>query len=337
MTTDASHFPLYGRPDGVVFLDDDPDYLEMLAQVMPSSWPLQCFTSPHACIQTLQAQQALRQNDLWRQQEVINRWRQGASLIRETLHYWRDDPLGRYATVGVCVVDYAMPAMDGLQVLSALQGWTGTRILLTGRADEQLAVQAFNQGLIEQFIPKQSRDMRTRLQAMVDLHHDRPDPARQQIWRASLTQAQDALLNRPDIQPALRALIRQQGWVEWFVIGAPFGILALDAAARVHWLQLEPADKLQELAEMAQAQGWGADQVQSICAGRSLMDLEIPLALGSSHQAQPQPAFALGEAQHTLYGALFTIDAEFGPGAQGSHAQFMAGMATRRATSSASH
>ncbi len=32
-------FPLYHRPGTVAFLDDDPAYLEMLADVMPRDWP----------------------------------------------------------------------------------------------------------------------------------------------------------------------------------------------------------------------------------------------------------------------------------------------------------
>ena len=40
-----------------------------------------------------------------------------------------------------------MPAMNGLQVLGELVNWSGSRVLLTGRADEQIAVSAFNAGL----------------------------------------------------------------------------------------------------------------------------------------------------------------------------------------------
>ncbi|UUZ71810.1 hypothetical protein LP415_24030 [Polaromonas sp. P1(28)-8] len=46
-------FALYRRPGGVVFLDDDPDYLEMLAEVMPPDWHVQLFLRPVGCIDTL--------------------------------------------------------------------------------------------------------------------------------------------------------------------------------------------------------------------------------------------------------------------------------------------
>jgi hypothetical protein len=37
-----------------------------------------------------------------------------------------------------------------------LLDWPGSRVLLTGQADEQVAVKAFNSGLIDQFVPKQA-------------------------------------------------------------------------------------------------------------------------------------------------------------------------------------
>ena len=44
--------------------------------------------------------------------------------------------------------------LDTPQALSELRDWPGARVLLTGQADEQIAVQAFNRGLIEQFIAR---------------------------------------------------------------------------------------------------------------------------------------------------------------------------------------
>ena len=41
--------------------------------------------------------------------------------------------------------------------------WPGSRVLLTGQADEQVAVRAFNRGLIDQFIAKQTPDISRRL------------------------------------------------------------------------------------------------------------------------------------------------------------------------------
>ena len=45
-------FPLFHRPGTVVFLDDDPDYLEMLALVLPRHWHVKLFLRPAECINT---------------------------------------------------------------------------------------------------------------------------------------------------------------------------------------------------------------------------------------------------------------------------------------------
>lgn len=317
-------FALYRRPGGVVFLDDDPDYLEMLAEVMPLDWYARLFLRPVDCINSLQQEPPLWEADAWRQQEIINRWRDGVALIPQILQYWREDGAARFALTQVCVVDYSMPAMSGLRALSELTNWSGSRILLTGRADEQLAVSAFNRGLIEQFIPKQSPQLRQRLSEAIQNLLRLPDARHQQTWRATLTREQHALLSNPPISQALENLALRQGWAEHVVIGAPFGVLALDRKGGVRWLQLESGENLPELAEMAESQGWDAATVQDIQAGKKLIDLELQLALGAPHIAQPREAFAIAGEPALLYAALFTVNESFSPGFMNSHERFIA-------------
>ncbi|MEO5660549.1 MAG: response regulator [Polaromonas sp.] len=317
-------FALYRRQGGVVFLDDDRDYLEMLGEVMPADWYVRLFLRPVACIELLQQSILSREADAWSQQEIVNRWRDGALLIPQILQYWRDDGTARFALTQVAVVDYAMPAMSGLRVLSELTRWSGSRILLTGRADEQLAVSAFNRGLINQFIPKQSPDIRLRLTSAIQGLRDAPDERHQQIWRATLSPSQHALLCDPLIALALQNTMRKQGWIEQVVIGAPFGVLALDASGGVSWLQLEPAGNLQELAEMAVSQGWDAATFQDIRSGNKLIDLELQLALGAGHQAQCRESFVIPGNAAPLYAAIFTVNESFSPGPAGSYERFLA-------------
>lgn len=316
-------FTLYRRPGAVVFLDDDPDYLEMLAEVMPLDWKVRLLMRPVACIELLLAETAAREADFWRQQEIVNRWREGAALIPQILTYWREDGTARFARTQVCVVDYSMPSMSGLRVLSELTPWSGSRILLTGRADEQLAVSAFNRGLIAQFIPKQSPDMRVRLTSAIQGLLRKPDARHEQVWRATLSRAQNALLDDPLVSAALEKMALSQGWVEHIVLGAPFGVLALDHQGRAAWLQLEPSDKLAELAEMAASQGWDASSVQEVAQGKKIIDLELQLALGGDKPRQ-QPTTAVVCKTATLYMALFPIDERLAPGAALSHERFVA-------------
>lgn len=297
-------FPLFRRPGAVVFLDDDPAYLDMLAVILPPRWPVSLFVRPQACLQHLQPEAERWEADAWTQQQIIERWRDGAALIPQILRYWTDHEQ-RQALTRVCVVDYAMPGMNGLQVLQALADWPGARVLLTGQADEQRAVDAFNQGLIDQYIPKQAPDIARRLVDAVQQLLDRPHPRQVQIWHATLSPAQQTLLRRPAVQDELSRLMRGH-WVEHVVLGDPFGVLGMDAQGQLSWLQLEPATGLAELAELAAAQGLGETALADLRAGRSLAGLELHQALGAGAPALA-PAFELGPGSGLL-GALFNVD-----------------------------
>jgi CheY-like chemotaxis protein len=322
-------FSLHRRPGGIVFLDDDPDYLEMLAEVMPPNWYIRLLLRPVECIHTLMQEAPQWESDAWRHQEIINHWRDGTALIPEILKYWKEDGTARFALTQVCVVDYAMPAMSGLQVLNELKGWVGSRVLLTGRVEEQLAVSAFNRGLIERFIPKQTPELRVRLTSAIQGLLDRPDPRLQQTWRATLSREQSTLLSNPAISQALEQLAVDEGWVEHIVIGAPFGVLALDGKGSASWLQLESSDKLPELAEMAESQGWERSVVDDVRAGKKLIDLELQLALGVSRKPRPQPAFSLSGEPATLHAALFKLDETDSPGPEKSYQNFIENLGKR--------
>jgi CheY-like chemotaxis protein len=294
-------FPLFHRPGTIVFLDDDPDYLEMLALLLPREWPVKLFTRPRDCIDHLQQEPPFWEADAWTQQEMVAQWRGGRALVPLVLEYWARST-ERYGLGRVCVVDFSMPEMDGLQVLSRLDDWPGARVLLTGQADEQVAVDAFNRKLIDQFIPKQTADISRHLVDAVRRLMAAPHPRHAQTWRATLQPDQHALLRQPEVARDL-ATLAQRHWVEHVVVGEPFGILGLDPAGFASWLQLETPAGLAALAEVAQLERFSENDMADIRAGRKLVDLELAQALQRpSRLAQATP---IGGG--VLVGALFEV------------------------------
>ena len=314
-------FPLFQRPGTVVFLDDDPDYLEMLALVLPRQWHVKLFLRPHECINYLQQEPPFWEADAWNQQQLVEQWRAGRPLIPQVLAYW-SRYTERYALSRVVVVDFSMPGMDGLQVLAELGDWPGARILLTGQADEQVAVRAFNRGLIDQFIPKQTQDISRRLREAVEHLLFTSHARHAQIWRTTLTQEQSALLRSPGVDAWLTSFT-QKHWVEHVVIGQPFGVLGMDANGKVAWLQLETRHGLDALAEVAEVAGVPAADVQELRAGTKLADIELRQALSSTQPISLVNAFAVGETGGLL-GAVFPVETPNGPDPDNSYARWLA-------------
>ena len=233
-------------PGTILLLDDDAAFLEMMALVLPTHWPVRLMLRPAECIAQLLQQATQQDAEYWQQQDIIDRWRKiRMPLLQQILDYWTTSST-RFSLVRALVLDYSMPAMNGLNVLQALDGWAGFRILLTGRADEQLAVDAFNRGLIDLFVPKQASDMGQQVLASLQAVQAGVEPRIVQLWRSTLSPRQHALLNLPSVNQAL-ARFSAREWVEHVVIGAPFGMLGRDAQGKISWLQLEAASDLDEL------------------------------------------------------------------------------------------
>ncbi|HVZ42307.1 MAG TPA: response regulator [Ramlibacter sp.] len=320
-------FPLFHRPGTIVFLDDDPDYLEMLALVLPRHWHVKLFLRPAECIHYLQQEPPFWEADAWNQQQIVEQWRSGKPLIPQVLAYW-SKYTERFALTRVCVVDFSMPGMDGLQVLAELGDWPGSRVLLTGQADEQVAVRAFNRGLIDQFIPKQTPDISKRLVESVEHLLATPHSRHAQTWRATLTPDQGALLRQPSVARDLAAFAAKR-WTEHVLIGEPFGVLGMDAAGQVSWLQLETPAGLGALAEVADVEGMPPATLEGIRQGRVLADIELRQTLGAKTAPEVLPAFRLGD-EGQLLGAAFAVPTEHAPDVGNSYAGWLARQDRRR-------
>jgi CheY-like chemotaxis protein len=308
---------IYKRAGYVVFLDDESDFLEILSQVIPSGWLTKMYDDPNAVIHRIQGETKRLGDEVWHHQNIIERSIEGESRIAQLLAYWRNDGFNRYATTRLLVVDYSMPQQSGLQVLSQLEDWPGGRIMLTGQADELIAVNAFNQGLIQQYIPKQSSNLATRIISGINDRLDRPavdDLGK--IWRNNLSREQLALIKNPAAAAWLEGLVNAHGLVEYGVVGAPFGILGLNAQGQGFWIQIEQSAStrsLDELADTLSGYDVSAADMTNIREGKVISDFELKLAIQATGPLQLKIADFMPDSTSVSV-AVFTIDPQLCPG-----------------------
>lgn len=283
---------LHHRPGGLVLLDDVPDYLEVLADAMPRNWNVHTFGSGQECVNYLQQEPPKWEADFWDQQQLVEKWQAGQRLIPLLLEYLANHQ-GRRLLTKVFVSDYLMPGMDGLAVMQELAVWPGYKVLLTGAYDENLAAEAIYSGLIHQFLPKQTPALGSKLRSIITTFMSRPNARYDEIWAATLTKEQSELLQTPDIAAGLNAMV-SKAFVEWFVIGDPFGVIGVERPGTVSWIQLEPTAQLPVLAALAEQWGASTQESEQIRRGLAISDGRLLGDLGSDRKPGTVPAVHVG-------------------------------------------
>jgi CheY-like chemotaxis protein len=135
--------------------------------------------------------------------------------------------LERFRRVSVVLVDYAMPSVDGLQFCERMTDPYARRAMLTGVADEKLAVEAFNAGLIHRFIPKHKAAAVEAVVAFVaELEREYFHQYLARL-RTALTLDPPGFLVDPVLAVQVQQLMHSEGVAEYYLVGDPPGFLML--------------------------------------------------------------------------------------------------------------
>ncbi|MCZ6709862.1 MAG: response regulator, partial [Gammaproteobacteria bacterium] len=148
----------YFHPTTICLVDDNESFLRSLSLELPRMWACQTFTDPAAALAYLNEAPALAPLvDRCFSLEPVGESEALIHLDLDLIEQEINQP-ERFRRVSVVVVDYAMPSMSGLDLCRDIADPYIKKAMLTGVADEKLAVEAFNAGLINRFIHKQSAD-----------------------------------------------------------------------------------------------------------------------------------------------------------------------------------
>lgn len=298
-------FPLLQLPRRVAYVDDQGNYLDALRSSLTRSGASPAtarafIDSPETALQTI-GQEVTYWGAV---QGLLAEARDARDDRGEAKHYveryfrdWR-----RFRLTSVLFIDYAMPGMNGVQLLEQLRNCPSRRVLLTGQADEQVAIRAFNAGHIQMFIPKNSPNLLQTIRAALDDLHESMCEHLGHLIRSTIADWQLTLLHEPRVREALRMKLEELEWIEYIVVGQPFGILGMRHAGPLQWLQLETAQTLEALAQaLDEAEADPAD-VERVREGTELPCGELleQLQLGVADMDRLVPADELCRAPRVI-------------------------------------
>jgi CheY-like chemotaxis protein len=249
--------PFY-HPTTVLFVDDDMLFLESCAFRYGRQFPCLTLKSPSAAISAVSNSATewtkRLKGQLPTQVEVIDEpsgagtrmLRQEARSIIDLVH----DPR-RFDTISVAVIDYAMPNMTGLDLFQAVRHLPVGRILLTGKAGVDVAVDAFNQGLIHQYLIKQDPDVSQKLPREISrLQQQFFESEIGKLWSWQ-PHGQQSVSWNASLSRTLAEIAADFGSVEHYFNTAPYGFVLVNADGACLSVLLCDDDTLQAHGEIA--------------------------------------------------------------------------------------
>ena len=302
-------------PTQAVLIDDDPDFLEGISLMLDKNTSFKLFQSANAAL------------------TYVNEAHRNVGMLQRCYANYKTGPLesdslshidigkihhevlnwSRFQTCSTVVVDYSMPEMNGLEFLMRMQNPFIRKVLLTGQADMELAIKAFNQQLIDQFIDKHDPKLKMKLNSTINAFHE-------QYFRSSfkliteplIANNQDAFLVNREFQEYFRKLRTDEGCVEYYMLDTPHnGFLMVDAEGNRQCLLIYHQDTMHEHLAVLQAAGAPQALLEQIQAGKLVPGYDIQadeagpaLDLIKNWEKHYLPAHRVESRDHVYYTAL---------------------------------
>ena len=235
--------PIYHHPSLTVLIDDSDSFLKSLSFQLDPTLARKAFCDTRSAIEWLDRQggaQEPHDGQLHASHDTYPNSHQECNVAFDIEQIHRISfQRKRFMTPSVLVVDYSMPQMNGVQLCEALRHLPCKKILFTGVADEKVAVDAFNRGLIDRYIKKSDDDALDKLETeIVALQHEyfaaRTDPLRDM-----LTLHNYSFVSDPAFAELVCELVKEHRIVEHYVYSNPAGILMYDSDGQAQLMVVE--------------------------------------------------------------------------------------------------
>ncbi len=260
--------PIYQHPSLTVLVDDSEAFLARLQFELGAAVTSKAFSDPLGALGWLRRQHAATPREQLLSAGVCD----GACMHQHcvTLAVDRIFHIGfrpqRFMLPSVLVVDYSMPTMNGVEFCEALADLPCKKILLTGAADQKVALDAFNRGLIDRAIVKSDDDALDQLSSAIAALQEQYFSELSDALRALLELHSFSFIGDPAVAQLVQQVILQHGIVEHYLYPQPSGLLLFDAHGRARLLVIETANGMDAHHEVARDSGAPPSLLEAIDA-----------------------------------------------------------------------
>ncbi|NVK74541.1 MAG: response regulator [Oceanospirillaceae bacterium] len=255
LNSDKKMIDAYYHPTTVVFLDDHQAFLNSIPLALEANVAYKPFIDPKAAINYIngrtQYQPLVEKDDSWADNHVSYHYKLNVESILNKTHDGQ-----RFSEPSILVTDYAMPSHDynGLDVCKAIDNPYVKKILLTGVADEQIAIEALNNKVIDYYLKKSTQNVFTQVNQLIHRYQQEYFHDMTRVIRESL-KVSCPLIDDPEIVAYFFAIIEQENIVEYHLNieskAASLDFLMVDEQGKSHRLLILNQDDLRAHRDVA--------------------------------------------------------------------------------------
>lgn len=242
----SKFIPIFKLPTTIVLVDDDKQFLQNFSYKLGQKHPVKSFFETAKALEYLNTQKCLG--------EVV------AKIFRKVDAFEMDDDsaymvfayenltdilynAGRFSSISVLLIDYLMPKqMTGIEFCEKIRTLPLRKIMLTGKADNGTAVDAFNRNIINKFICKDPKNIMEQVHIAIEEETDR-------YFEDISSLVSDWKLRQRNIAAQYDTIffetIKKYSIVEYYQIGDSAYVM-LDKDANIYWLILQNQEKIHE-------------------------------------------------------------------------------------------
>jgi CheY-like chemotaxis protein len=246
-----SILPLFS-PTEVIMIDDDVMLLNLIKGNLSATYcSVKDFDHPKKALEYLK--QSFQDSDNL------------SPLKLENLHH-QIYSLDRFKEISTIIVDYDMPHMNGLEVCRKITSPHIQKIMLTGAATTDIAVEAFNEGIIHQFIQKDDPDVFTKLEASIAKAQERYFELKSHDFTNQLhvEHPETEVLKDPVFVDFFLKLIQEEQAAEYYLLDAMGSFLFLSEKGKTSALFLLNEDLLASQEDMIPENDRNTDLAQEV-------------------------------------------------------------------------
>lgn len=262
------------HPITVLFLDDNQGFLDSLEMELGDYGRLVTFTNPQAAQTVLaQSKKDILQNvsKVFNDADLDTLNEKHVDLDISNIHELIYDN-SRFNHVAVLGVDYQMPTITGVEFCRSIQEDVNVyKIMLTAEAGKDTAIEAFNEGIIDKFLLKQSEHLCEQIVTAIEELKEKYFHNLTKSLINNLGIGLSNLLKSPEFLKLFNETLQSSHAVEYYLLDTSGSYLFLDESGYPTWLIVRSEEDYQEQIELLEGLGASEQMIADLMSREKIL------------------------------------------------------------------